>query len=69
MILVDELRTYPTTLKCFKKGSAHLTVVAPSTLDDLHAFAARIGLQRSWFQCGPRSRVPHYDLTGATARH
>lgn len=62
-ILVDELRTYPTTLRCFKKGSAHLTFVAPSTVDDLHAFALGIGLRREWFQNGPRSRVPHYDLT------
>lgn len=62
-ILVDELRFYPTTLRCFKKGAAHLTFVAPSTVDDLHAFALSIGMQRKWFQDGPRSRVPHYDLT------
>ena len=50
-ILVDELRTYPTTLRCFKKGSAHLTFVDPSTVDDLHAFALGIeqqDMQREW---------------------
>ncbi len=29
------------------------------TLDELHAFAGRIGLKRAWFQSG---RFPHYDL-------
>jgi hypothetical protein len=29
------------------------------SLDELHAFAARIGLRRAWFQDG---RFPHYDL-------
>lgn len=29
-------------------------------LDELHAFARRVGLRREWFQDGPR---PHYDLT------
>lgn len=29
------------------------------TLKELHAFAARIGLRRDWFQGG---RFPHYDL-------
>jgi len=29
-------------------------------LDELHAFAKRIGLRRSWFQ--DQGRLPHYDL-------
>jgi hypothetical protein len=31
------------------------------SLDDLHAFAKRLGLKREWFQAKPR--FPHYDLT------
>lgn len=31
------------------------------TLDELHAFALRIGLRRTWFQ--PHAISPHYDLT------
>jgi hypothetical protein len=31
-----------------------------SSPEELHAFAARLGLKRSWFQ---DKRVPHYDLT------
>ena len=39
-----------------------------ATYDELHAFAARLGLRRSWFQHkpprGPRSfDYSHYDLT------
>ena len=29
------------------------------SLDELHAFALRIGLRRSWFQ---NDKLPHYDL-------
>ena len=31
-------------------------------LDELHAFAASIGMQRRWFQDWPEHRYPHYDL-------
>lgn len=31
-----------------------------TTEDELHAFAARLGLRRSWFQDG---WSPHYDVT------
>lgn len=34
--------------------------LAADTLDELHAFARRLGLRREWFQDG---RHPHYDLT------
>jgi len=30
------------------------------TLDELHDFAARLGLRRSWFQS---RNYPHYDVT------
>lgn len=30
------------------------------TLDELHDFAGRLGLRRSWFQC---EKYPHYDVT------
>ena len=62
-ILVDELQVWPHAKhRCFRAGSAHLTFVEPSTVDDLHAFAAKLGLRRAWFQ--PRS-TPHYDLSPA----
>lgn len=37
--------------------SCHLIA---DTLDELHAFAARLGLRRAWFQSD--ARLPHYDL-------
>jgi hypothetical protein len=32
-------------------------------LDALHAFAARLGLLRGWFQKPPKASWPHYDVT------
>ena len=37
-------------------------LVSDTSLEELHMFAARIGLRRSWFQ-GLRNKHPHYDLT------
>jgi hypothetical protein len=41
---------------------SHLTVGPQDDLNELHAFAARIGLRRSWFQDKPWPRA-HYDVT------
>lgn len=58
-VMVDELRVWPNARhRCFKNGSAHLTA---DTLDELHAFAARIGLRPEWFQ--DHRIAPHYDLS------
>jgi hypothetical protein len=35
------------------------------TLDELHSFAARVGLKREWFQA---KSLPHYDLTRGKRR-
>jgi hypothetical protein len=44
-------------------GGGHMQA---DTLDELHAFADRIGLRREWFQSKPgRPENDHYDLTGA----
>ena len=32
--------------------------------DELHRFAARLGIKRTSFQGAPRTATPHYDLTG-----
>jgi hypothetical protein len=58
-IMVDELVRYPTKLRIFHAGACHLTTDGP--LEELHAFAARIGLRREWFQNHPLAA--HYDLT------
>ena len=56
-VYVDEVRRWPTKIRCFQAGSAHLTA---DTLEELHELARAIGLRRAWFQ---DKRVPHYDLT------
>jgi hypothetical protein len=61
-IMVDELRRWPGAKWPFQKGSCHLTVDnGLGSLEELHAFAIRIGLRASWFQNHPMA--PHYDLT------
>jgi hypothetical protein len=32
--------------------------------DELHRFAARLGVRRVSYQGPPRTAIPHYDLTG-----
>jgi hypothetical protein len=36
-------------------------LVSDTSLEELHGFAAALGLRREWFQLGS---IPHYDLTG-----
>lgn len=60
--MVDALFVWPgRKARCFNGGSCHLTT--DGELEELHAFAARLGLKRAWFQ---NHRVmPHYDLTAS----
>lgn len=44
------------------RGRQWCHLVADS-LEELHAFAARLGLKRAWFQ--GRASYPHYDVTVA----
>lgn len=55
-VYVDALREWGWRLG----PSAHLYA---DTLAELHSFAARLGLRRTWFQDKPD--FPHYDLTAA----
>lgn len=57
-IYVDEIRQWPTPIRCFKAGSCHLSA---DSLDELHAFARKLRLRREWFQ--DHASMPHYDLT------
>lgn len=58
----------PATVGSTRSTWSHLTA---DTKDELHAFAARLGMRRSWFQtCKRRCGQPgeacvhwHYDLT------
>jgi hypothetical protein len=33
-------------------------------IDELHCFAARLGISRASYQGPPKTNAPHYDLTG-----
>lgn len=39
----------------------HWCHLVADTLDELHAFAKRLGLKRAWFQA--KASYPHYDVT------
>jgi predicted kinase len=52
-ILVDELREYPDVALPF---TSWCHMATDGELEELHAFAARLGLRRTWFQ------RDHYDL-------
>lgn len=66
-IYVDELCAWPDQPKHGRaaihfgngKRSCHLTT--DGTIEELHAFAAKIGMKRAWFQ--DHVLLPHYDLT------
>ncbi|MDX2029647.1 MAG: DUF4031 domain-containing protein [Blastocatellia bacterium] len=46
-------------LRFWYRRCGHL--VSDASLDELHDFAASLGLRREWFQA---KSIPHYDLTG-----
>jgi hypothetical protein len=59
MIYVDELTpAFPKPTADWRYDEfCHMFADTPI---ELHTFAARLGLKRSWFQ---NSKLPHYDLT------
>jgi len=54
---VDPLQSWIPKRNWRWNQSSHL---ASDDVDELHAFAARIGMKRSWFQ--NHGRLAHYDL-------
>ena len=61
----------PTAPACFRDAGAACHLFA-DTPQELHGFAARLGLDKAWFQDRNRRKqrvTPHYDLTpGMRAR-
>jgi hypothetical protein len=63
MIYVDQLLTYPASMvapRAKRYGRRWCHLVTDGDIEELHAFAERIGCHRSWFQQHPR--MSHYDL-------
>lgn len=47
----------------WKFGRMRMCHMIADSLDELHAMADRIGLQRRWFQSPPKASFPHYDIS------
>lgn len=58
MVYVDSMKPCVPNERWPWRTSCHLFADSD---DELHRFAAKIGLQRSWFQ--KHKRLNHYDLT------
>ncbi len=56
-IYIDDIQNYPSGRWCH--------MATDGDIEELHAFAARLGLKRMWFQ--QHRLVPHYDLRPSKA--
>jgi hypothetical protein len=59
MILVDGIAEYEAPGLRYKRWS-HM--VSDASAEELHAFAARLGLRREWSQERPAHAAHHYDV-------
>lgn len=63
-IYVDDLQDYPLALvkkEARKHGTIWCHLATNGDVEELHAFAEQLGLDRKYFQ--DRPGLPHYDLT------
>lgn len=59
MILVDGVTQHEAPGLRYKRWSHMVSDVGP---DELHAFAAKLGLKREWSQERPKASAHHYDI-------
>ena len=62
-IFGDKLREYPLEMiqpSARRWGRWWCHMVTDGPIEELHKFAAKIGMQRSWFQA--HGAQPHYDM-------
>lgn len=63
-VYVDEIRDWTLIAKARGLRHTHWCHLTADTEEELHAFAAHLGLRRTWFQKkGPRDYRWHYDVT------
>jgi len=71
MIYVDGATQYPDEMTrgvpARLRTAKWCHMVSDTSEEELHAFAASLGLKRQWAQLRPKSSAAHYDLT-ATKR-
>lgn len=60
MVYVDDFRVSTTFGRYRNARMSHMTA---DTIEELHEFAAKLGLQRSWYQESWRPEACHYDVT------
>jgi Protein of unknown function (DUF4031) len=65
-IYVDNVRI-PATVDRIRGRWSHLMTDGADT-EELHQFAEKLGLRRSWFQPGDRPWLDHYDVTEGKRR-
>lgn len=53
-VYVDDMRA--------KFGRMVMCHLVADTLEELHAMADKIGVNRRWYQGPPKTRWPHYDI-------
>ena len=63
MILVDGLSSYSAKQTRGLPSQTWCHMVSDTSEAELHAFAARVGLNRVWAQLKPHASAAHYDLT------
>ncbi len=69
-VYVDSLEaSQGSKARTFRSGIlyCHLTAadLSSDAIEALHALAAKIGMQRRWFQASPPASWPHYDLVAS----
>lgn len=62
MILVDPPVTYPPEMTRRLRYKTWSHMVSDVSEEELHAFAAKLGLRREWAQLRPKASAAHYDL-------
>lgn len=65
-VFVDQLLEYPETAikpAARRYGRQWCHMYSDTSLDELHAFAQKIGMHRAWYQKGLWLTHCHYDLT------
>lgn len=67
-VYVDGMATYDEAqikqpARQFGQRWCHLFAGSADGIEELHQFAARLGLKRSWYQPAKRWQFCHYDLT------